>query len=78
MEAVAVGEDPPGCLCLTPGEHNKFTFAKTRARESGRQIFKGEAVHAEDEALGSTWQTFSSGLSEADVATQLLTKLQIG
>jgi hypothetical protein len=71
-------EEPPGCRCDIPGEYDKFTFAKTRARESGRQIFVGEAVHSEEEAFGSTWNTFSSGLSEADVATHLLTKLQTG
>jgi hypothetical protein len=28
-------EEPPGCRCDIPGEYDKFTFAKTRARESG-------------------------------------------
>jgi hypothetical protein len=65
-------EEPPDCRC---GDPSQFTFAKTRARESGRQIFRAEAVESEEEKLQSNWDAFSSKTKAPEL---LQKKLQIG
>jgi hypothetical protein len=66
---------PPACGC---NRLDKQSFAKVRAIESGRQIFRAEAVKDTDEALGSTWDTFAPGATEQELAMLLQERLQVG